>query len=58
MHNSVYRNLFCLQVTWEHYPQGFHAMLNFYTEIQMASDALNYIAKWVRSNTEFDEFGY
>jgi len=45
-------------VTWKHYPQGFHAMLNFFTKIDQASEAIDYIAEWVlRTVDEDDGFG-
>ncbi len=47
---QAFLNLSLIQVTWKHYPRGFHAMLNFYKEIAIASEALDYIAEWVRGN--------
>jgi hypothetical protein len=41
---------FLIQVTWKHYDRGFHAMLNFHKEIAMASEALDFIAAWVRQS--------
>jgi hypothetical protein len=39
-------------VTRKHYQHGFHAMLNFHNELDIASKALDDIANWVREKVE------
>lgn len=41
-----------VNTTWLHYENGFHAMLNFFFELQLARDTLDDIARWILTNVD------